>query len=45
MLEEFLAQDADSSWQKVEADAVTANAILEPALVKYQVCGWLRTRG
>lgn len=45
VLEEFLEQDADSSWQKVEVDTVTANAILEPALVKYQVGGADADRG
>ena len=38
VLDEFIAQEGEA-WQKVEVDATTANAILEPALIKYQVKG------
>lgn len=36
VLDEFLEQTGDS-WRTVNEDSMMANAILEPALVKYQV--------
>ena len=39
VLDEFMErQGSDDSWRTVEADSTLANTILDPALIKYQVC-------